>query len=158
MTTTCATCTFRTKFNRGICQDVLLNHQCRIDLAAIAARAAKGCDGIIPTDIDVALIDVQGAEIRVLKGGEAFLQLPSLNGLIMEISHHELYKGLRLVPGAGRAYSPTQVLPQARRIQRLGWADAVFLKRRWPETEGETPLLAALATTLPRPAVMNNWG
>ena len=98
-------------------------------------------EGVIPSDIDAALLDVQGAELRVLKGGDRFLRLPSLKGLIMEISHHELYKGCVLFQELVE-----HVLQRGFYLKRVvfndwGWADAVFLKRWWPETEGETPPL-----------------
>ena len=98
-------------------------------------------NGIFPSNIDAALLDVQGAELRVLKGGEQFLQLPSLKGLIMEISHHELYKGCVLFQELVEHVRQRGFFLKRVVFNDWGWADAVFLKRWWPEAEGEIPPL-----------------
>ena len=98
-------------------------------------------DGSVPGDIDFAILDVQGAELRVLKGGETFIRSPGLKGLIMEISHHELYKGCVLFQELVEYVRERGFYLKSVDFNQHGWSDAVFLKRWWPETPGETPPL-----------------
>lgn len=96
-------------------------------------------DGTIPDDIDFAVLDVQGAEMRVLKGGETFIQTPTLKGLIMEISHHELYRGCVLFQELVDYVLKRGFYLKSVEFNQHGWADAVFLKRWWKERQGERP-------------------
>ncbi len=98
-------------------------------------------DGAIPGDIDFAVLDVQGAELRVLRGGEAFIRSSPLKGLIMEISHHELYRGCVLFQELVDYVLARGFYLKSVEFNQHGWADAVFLKRWWRETPGETPPL-----------------
>ncbi|MFK7942016.1 MAG: FkbM family methyltransferase [Paracoccaceae bacterium] len=96
-------------------------------------------DGTIPDNIDFAVLDVQGAELRVLKGGETFIRSPGLRGLIMEISHHELYRGCVLFQELVSHVLERGYYLKSVEFNQHGWADAVFLKRWWKEREGERP-------------------
>jgi FkbM family methyltransferase len=92
----------------------------------------------IPTDVDFCVIDVQGAEFRVLSGATRLLESGSLQGIYVEVSHEPLYEG-------GAAFDQIFALLEkygfwllSLEIGTKGWGNALFLKRWWASANEET--------------------
>lgn len=94
-------------------------------------------DKILPHDANFVVIDVQGAELRVLRGARQLLQSDLIWGLQVELSLDRLYEGgacfeevyCDILKPIGFFLKSVDFNPE-------GWADALFL-RRWWELPGE---------------------
>jgi FkbM family methyltransferase len=92
----------------------------------------------LPADPDFLLIDVQGAEAKVLSGAQGLLRSGALWGVLVEVSLDPLYEG-----GSDfdevytRFMKPNGYFLKSAEFNRQGWTDALFLKRWWvlPEEE-----------------------
>ncbi len=104
-------------------------------------------DGTLPETIDFAVLDVQGAETRVLAGASRLLALPTLWGLTVEVSLDPLYEG-----GAtfhelyGEVLLPAGFYLKSADFKAEGWTNALFLRRWWKTSADETPPLMRLVT------------
>ncbi len=97
---------------------------------------------IAPQPVDFAVLDVQGAEDRVLAGARGFLASPDCWGLIIEVSLDPLYEGGATLHGLYDSYlRPAGFYLNHLDCNRLGWGNALFLRRWWPLEEGEVPPL-----------------
>lgn len=70
--------------------DVSFSDKCIIKTTTLDSLVASK---ILPEDINILLIDAQGAEGLILKGAGNFLALKSLEAIVVETSHSPLYKG-----------------------------------------------------------------
>lgn len=103
----------------------------------------------IPPHPDFLVLDVQGAEARVLKGGQTLLSSPSLWGIVCEVSLDPLYEGGATFDEIDAHYmKPNGFFLRAANFNRNGWANAVFMRRWWRIALDETtPLEQALHWT-----------
>lgn len=72
-------------------------------------------------------IDVQGAELLVLKGMENYLA--HVSTLYLEINEKELYKDCALLPDVEEWLWPRGFERRALKMLRHGWGDAVWVRR-----------------------------
>ncbi len=88
--------------------------------------------GSLPADPDWMVIDVQGAESRVIAGAEKLLESGKLWGLQVEVALDSLYEG---GPSFERLYTdylkPKGYYLKHADFNLFGWTNALFLKRWW---------------------------
>lgn len=97
---------------------------------------------IAPQPIDFAVLDVQGAEDRVLAGATGLLLSADFWGLIVEVSLDPLYEGgATLHDLYDTILRPTGFYLNHLACNRLGWGNALFLRRWWQIEAGEIPPL-----------------
>jgi FkbM family methyltransferase len=107
--------------------------------------------GTIPDDIEFALLDLQGAEERALRGASRFLSSERLWGLQVEVAIEPLYEGgTDFLTLCSEVLLPRGFFLRNVQFNGQGWSDALFLRRWWPRISGELPPLA-LATTARQP-------
>lgn len=98
--------------------------------------------GTIPSDIDFAVLDVQGAEDRALQGAAGFLESNSLWGLLIEVAVEPIYDGgAEFFDLCEKTLRPKGFYLKGVQFNAKGWSDALFLRRWWPRHAGETPPL-----------------
>jgi F5/8 type C domain/Methyltransferase FkbM domain len=97
--------------------------------------------GVIPGDIDFVVLDVQGAELRVLRGAAAFLAAPTLLGLMIEVSADPLYEGGATYLDLCRHLQPLGFFTRSVEFNEDGWGDAIFTRRSWKLADDEVPPL-----------------
>ena len=97
--------------------------------------------GDVPADIDFMVLDVQGAELNVLRGGPGLLSSRSLLGLMVEVSVDPLYEGgttflelTRFLEGFG--FYTRQI-----EFNQDGWGDALYARRSWKLSDADIPPL-----------------
>jgi hypothetical protein len=97
--------------------------------------------GAVPRDVECAVLDVQGAELHVLRGATGLLRAPDLLALVIEVSADPLYDGgatyleiCRYLEGFG--FYTRQVT-----FNEDGWGDALFTRRSWKLADSEVPPL-----------------
>ena len=88
-------------------------------------------DGRAPSDVDVAVLDVQGAEIKVMSGAPEFLASQRLKGLCLEASIADLYVGGAGVADLIKFLEPHGFYLRDVSINATGFGDAFFLRRWW---------------------------
>lgn len=87
---------------------------------------------ILPRNADFLLLDVQGAEDRVLAGAKELLSSGSLWGIQVEASLDALYDGGAIFEEVYVTYlKPQGYFLKSADFNRHGWTDALFLKRWW---------------------------
>lgn len=93
-------------------------------------------------DPHMMVLDVQGAESRVLQGAPKLLATPTLWGIIAEVSLDPVYDGGCAFDDLyAEALKPAGFFLFRARFNRHGWTNAVFLKRWWRvEKDLEAPL------------------
>lgn len=79
---------------------------------------------------DFVNIDVQGAELDVLRGAEAYIG--GVSALYLEVNEDELYKGCALLPEVERWLDERGFGMIEKRMTPHGWGDALFLARSHP--------------------------
>ncbi len=96
----------------------------------------------IPADPSFIILDVQGAEGRVLEGAKSLLQAPNLWGVKSEVSLDSLYKdGTTFDELYSKHMKPNGFFLKSADFNRHGWTDALFLRRWWRlEGEDQAPL------------------
>ncbi|MDP2677321.1 MAG: FkbM family methyltransferase [Rhodoferax sp.] len=87
--------------------------------------------GKIPKSINFMVIDVQGAEILVLKGADKILSSKDLIGLVVEVSVAPLYEGGANFIQVCELLAKFGFFLQNVNFNRHGWADALFLRQWW---------------------------
>lgn len=95
--------------------------------------------GVIPGDIDFAVLDVQGAELRVLRGASVLLAAPTLLGLMVEVSADPLYEGGATYLDICRHLQSLGFYTRTVEFYEDGWGDAIFTRRYWKLTDDEIP-------------------
>lgn len=95
--------------------------------------------GVVPGDIDFAVLDVQGAELKVLRGAATFLAAPTLLGLMIEVSADPLYEGGATYLGICRHLEPLGFHTKKVEFNEDGWGDAIFTRRFWKLADNEIP-------------------
>ena len=89
-------------------------------------------DERIPSDLDFLLLDVQGAEKRVLSGATELLKSPTLWGVLVEVSLDPLYEGGSTFDEVYLScLKPLGFYLKSANFNKHGWTDALFLKRWW---------------------------
>lgn len=97
---------------------------------------------IAPQPVDFAVLDVQGAEHRVLAGASHLLASPDFWGMIVEVSLDPLYEGGATLHGLyDSCLRPAGFYLNHLDCNRFGWGNALFLRRWWPLEPGEVPPL-----------------
>ena len=88
--------------------------------------------GVLPSEIDFLVLDVQGAELLALKGAQGLLASGSLRGALIETSVHPLYEG-------GSTYLDVSALLQRHGLymceaifNKNGWCDVIYGRQYWP--------------------------
>lgn len=97
--------------------------------------------GTVPSDIDFAVLDVQGAEMKVLRGGAAFLASPALAGLQIEVSADPLYAGGATYLDICRYLEGFGFHTRFVEFNEDGWGDALFARRWWKLSPQDIPPL-----------------
>lgn len=98
--------------------------------------------GEVSGDIDFMIIDVQGAEDKVLAGSKKLLESGNVWGLVVETALDPLYEGGGTFRDICIDYLDANgyFLRQAF-FNDDGWSDALFLKRWWRHDNSDTPPL-----------------
>lgn len=99
--------------------------------------------GQVPRDVDFAVLDVQGAELNVLKGGPGFLASPALLGLMIEVSLDPLYEGGATFLALSRFLEAKGFYLRQILFNEDGWGDAIYARRYWKLSESDIPPLYA---------------
>ena len=96
-------------------------------------------NGTLPSDPNFMVLDVQGAESRVLAGGQSLLGSPNLWGILSEVSLDALYEGgVAFDDLYQNHFKPHGFYLKSANFNRRGWANALFL-RRWWRLDQHTP-------------------
>jgi FkbM family methyltransferase len=91
----------------------------------------------IPANPSLVVLDVQGAESRVLYGAKSLLNSFNLWGVLSEVSLDSMYKdGTTFDELYSKHLKPRGFFLKSADFNRKGWTDALFLKRWW-RLEGE---------------------
>lgn len=90
-------------------------------------------NGIIPSNIDFLVLDVQGAELRILQGAEIFLRKNCLLGCQVETSVVPLYEDGSTYLQIGNLLERHGLHLKQIGFNHNGWADALFLQPYWPQ-------------------------
>jgi FkbM family methyltransferase len=86
-----------------------------------------GTKGVNPKLLDCLVIDVQGAEIKVLAGAQRTLQM--CNFIFTEVSQGDLYKGGANIDEVVALLRNSEFTLNSLDINRHGWGNAFFIKR-----------------------------
>lgn len=97
--------------------------------------------GVVPDDIDFAVLDVQGAELKVLRGAAGLLSSPALLGMMIEVSSDPLYAGGATYLDICRHLEPFGFYTKSVEFNEDGWGDALFVRRYWKLAEADIPPL-----------------
>jgi FkbM family methyltransferase len=89
--------------------------------------------GLIPSDIDFLVLDVQGAELLVLQGADRLLSSAALIGCQVETAVVSLYEGGANYLDVALALKRHGFHLRNCDFNRDGWTDALFVKPYWPE-------------------------
>lgn len=97
--------------------------------------------GQVPGDVDFAVLDVQGAELNVLKGGPGFLASRALLGMMVEVSLDPLYDGGATFQELSRFVEGFGFFLRQITFNEDGWGDATYARRWWKLSEPDIPPL-----------------
>ncbi|MEB3254854.1 MAG: FkbM family methyltransferase [Synechococcaceae cyanobacterium] len=88
----------------------------------------------IDADIDLLVIDAQGAELMILEGSRAFLASGKLRYLLVEVSVEPLYEGGVSYLEVAAFLRPFGLYLRELVFNDKGWTDALFEPVYWPTT------------------------
>lgn len=98
--------------------------------------------GAIGNDVSFVVIDVQGAEHRVLAGAKELLKLPSIWGMVVEVSLDAFYEDGAVFHDLYTEFlQPNGFYLKTVDFNDAGWGNALFLKRWWWNNHNEMPPL-----------------
>jgi FkbM family methyltransferase len=85
-------------------------------------------DGIVPKDepFDYLALDIQGVELRALKGFEK--GLGQINWICTEVNSKEVYKGCAYISELDKFLSAHDFKRCATRMTTFGWGDALYIR------------------------------
>lgn len=81
--------------------------------------------------VNFIVIDVQGAEMLVLKGAKQLLSSPDVVGLLVEVSAEPLYEGGASFMQVNEFLKEKNFFLQGVNFNHHGWGDAVYLRSWW---------------------------
>jgi len=100
----------------------------RIKMSTVRLDTFMKNNGLSMTKYNFMNIDVQGAELLVLKGGPEVLE--SVDYIYLEINEKELYKGCALLPELNLFLESTGFKLQAKSMTSHGWGDAFYVREK----------------------------
>jgi FkbM family methyltransferase len=90
-------------------------------------------EGLIPTDIDFLVLDVQGAEKTILEGANSLLGSRHLLGCQIETSAVPLYENGSTYLDIANLLSIHDLHLKQVDFNQMGWSDALYCKPYWPQ-------------------------